>query len=129
MATLDDIEQYLIRLDLPYEEIDGGMWVIHDEDHADNIVVYYDDPLVMFRVKLMELPQGDHTALFRTLLEFNETELVHGAFALEEQNVVVGDTRQVINLDFNEFQASVDSLTLAITQLYPRLAKFHHTEA
>ena len=59
MATVEDVEGYLIRMDQPFEELDDGLWVIHDEyDHIDNIVISYADPLVLFRVKLMELPAG-----------------------------------------------------------------------
>ena len=79
MATMEDVEGYLIRMDQPFEELDEGLWVIHDEyDHIDNIVISYADPLVIFRVKLMELPEGDNTELFRLLLQYNTTELLHG---------------------------------------------------
>lgn len=125
MATPEDVESYLIRMDLPYEELDEGIWVIHDEyDHIENIVVHFADPLVIFRVKLMELPEADNTELFRMLLEFNTSEVVHGAYGLEGNSVVVMDTREAVNMDFNEFQASVDSLTLAIAQHYPKLSAF-----
>ena len=104
MATAEDVEGYLIRMDQPFEELDDGLWVIHDEyDHIDNIVISYADPLVIFRVKLMELPAGDNTELFRLLLEYNTTELLHGAYGLEGSNVVVTDTREAVNMDFNEF--------------------------
>jgi hypothetical protein len=125
MATMEDVEGYLIRMDQPFEELDDGLWVIHDEyDHIDNIVISYADPLVLFRVKLMELPAGDNTELFRLLLEYNTTDLLHGAYGLEGNNIVVTDTREAVNMDFNEFQASVDSLALAIAEHYPKLSAF-----
>ncbi len=125
MATVEDVEGYLIRMDLPYEELGDGIWVIHDEyDYIDNIVIYYADPLVIFRVKLMEVPAGDNAELFRLLLEYNTTDIVHGAYGLEGNNIVVMDTREAVNMDFNEFQASIDSLTLAIAQHYPKLSAF-----
>ena len=139
MATMEDVEGYLIRMDQPFEELDEGLWVIHDEyDHIDNIVISYtgndDDPveqveataLVIFRVKLMELPEGDNTELFRLLLQYNTTELLHGAYGLEGNNIVVTDTREAVNMDFNEFQASVDSLALAIAEHYPKLSGFRN---
>ena len=127
MATMEDVEGYLIRMDQPFEELDEGLWVIHDEyDHIDNIVISYADPLVIFRVKLMELPEGDNTELFRLLLQYNTTELLHGAYGLEGSNIVVTDTREAVNMDFNEFQASVDSLALAIAEHYPKLSGFRN---
>lgn len=128
MATTEDVENYLIRMDLPFEELGDGLWVIHDEyDHIDNIVVHYAEPLVIFRVKLMELPVGNNTELFRLLLEYNTSEMVHGAYGLEGSAVVVMDTREAENMDFNEFQASVDSLTLAIAEHYSTLSAFRKT--
>jgi hypothetical protein len=80
--------------------------------------------MVVFRVKLMDLPTETNTDLLRKLLELNATEMVAGAYGIEGKSVVCVDTLQAENLDFNEFQASIDALTLAITTHYPMLAKF-----
>lgn len=124
--TIEDIDNYLIKLDMPYEEIGKGMWVIHDQyDHIDNIVVAFTPPVVVFRVKVMELPKGsDQEGLLRELLELNASEMVAGAYGLEDNNIVITDTLQAENLDYNEFQASVDAITLALSNHYPRLAKY-----
>jgi hypothetical protein len=55
--TIEDFNSYLNQLDLPFEEVKPGMWVIHDEeDKVDNIFVTFSDPLVVFRVKIMDAP-------------------------------------------------------------------------
>ncbi|GMV41509.1 MAG: hypothetical protein AMXMBFR64_32250 [Myxococcales bacterium] len=121
MATREDIESYIVRLGMPYEEVDTGLWIIHDEhDGIDNLVIHFAPPVAVFRVKLMDL-DGDHPALYRRLLELNASDMVSGAYGIENNSVVCVESLQVENLDFNEFQAAVDSLSLAITDHYETL--------
>lgn len=123
--TTEKIEAYLIEAEYPFEQVQEGMWLLHDEmDFIENIVVLYNDPVVTFRVKLMEAPAQGRLELFRRLLELNATSMVAGAFGLEENAIVIVDTLQSENLDFNEFQASVDSIALAIREHYEELRSF-----
>jgi hypothetical protein len=117
------IEAYIIEMGLPFEQVQDGMWLIHDEvDYIDNIVVFHSLPVLTFRVKLIDAPQEKvQPSLYRRLLELNATGMVAGAFALEDDSVVIVDTIQSTNLDSNEFQASIDSITLAIREHYSEL--------
>jgi len=125
------IEGYLVRTGVPYDAPDEGMWVLHDDvDQVDNIVINLAPPVVMFRVKLMDLPKDDteRARLCQTLLELNATSMIAGAYALEGNAVVAVETLQSENLDFNEFQAAIDGLTMAVTEHYETLRSFHHPE-
>lgn len=127
MATVEDIEGYLIQMGVPFEQIARNTWMIHDEyDLIDNIIVSLNDPVVLFQVKLMDIPGDcDRLRLYETLLRLNTTDMMHGAYGLDGDAVVATDTLQAENLDFNEFQASVDSLSLCISDHYKKLAEFH----
>ena len=119
MATKETIEKYLIRFDEPFEEIGDGMWVIRDDfDNIDDIVVWFDEPLIVFRVKLFELPEGNNEKLYRFMLERNSL-LTHGAYAIEGNSVVIVDTLETENLDYNEFEGSVNALAMEIVEHYP----------
>jgi hypothetical protein len=72
----------------------------------------------------MEIPQKKREEFFKLLLEFNAMSMIHGAYGIEEDNVVLIDTLQSEHLDFSEFQASLDALLLASTQDYQRLKAF-----
>jgi hypothetical protein len=125
--TIDDMNSYLNQLDMPYDEIKEGTWVIHDhDDKIENIVVSFTGPIVVFRVKVMDAPadKDQRAKLCEKLLELNATDMVAGAYGLEGNAVVWTDTLQSENLDYNEFQASVDALSLSISQHYPELSKF-----
>jgi hypothetical protein len=40
---------------------------------------------------------------------------VHGAYGLEENEVILTDALEIENLDYTEFLASLESLALAVT--------------
>lgn len=121
MRTHDEIEGFLIELELPYERLDDGMWVLHDaESHMQNIVAYVTDTILNFRVKLFDLPEKTDT-LFRTLLELNASEMVHGAYGIEKNAVVISGALELENLDINEVQAAIDSFAVAISTHHAQL--------
>lgn len=122
MIDNDHIETYLNRLGTPYDEIEEGFWVIRDEDGQ--IVVRHDPPVIVFRAKLADVPKNGREALFQRLLKLNATEMISGAYGLEDDSIVIVASLQSENLDFNEFQAAVDSLTLAMTTHAPELKRF-----
>jgi hypothetical protein len=80
--------------------------------------------VVVFRVKLMEIPRHNREELFRTLLELNASEMMHGAYGVEGEAVVISDALQLENCDYNEFSATIDDITLAVASHHARLSKF-----
>jgi len=123
----EQIENHLIESEFPFEEVDDGFWLIHDEfDQIDTIVVYHSPPVVTFRVKLLDVPDLEadkRLKLFQKLLELNATSMVAGAYGLEDDSVVAIDSLQAENLDFNEFRAAIDSMALAIREHYRPLRR------
>lgn len=124
----DRIEGFILELGLPFEQLKEGLWLIHDEiDYIDNIVVYHSPPVLTFRVKLVEIPDEDiRPHLYKRLLQLNASSMIAGAFGLEDDSVVIVDTIQSENLDENEFQAAIDSITLAIREHYEELSSIIH---
>jgi hypothetical protein len=124
MITREDFDDFLLRLGVDYEELDDGLWVIRG-DEATSVVVSYSPPLVLLRLKVMELPpQSDDarcTALYRRLLELNATDIVHGSYGIEGNEVVLSDALDLEDLDFGELRSSYESLALAATSHTPKL--------
>jgi hypothetical protein len=123
MKSVEDIESYLLRVGVPYERINPGFWVLKLDGH-ENLAVSIAGPVVAFRLKVMDVPDASREALYRTLLGLNTNEMVHGAFGLEGDSVVIVHALELENLDFNEFQAVIDDMTMAIAKHYPYLSKF-----
>ncbi len=129
MVTREDVESYLLRMELEVEEIETGMWVVHAPDEGTRMVVHYSPPLVVLRTKVLDVPAGDParcTDLYRRLLELNATDLVHGAYGIEADDIILSDSLELENLDFNEFQASVDSMQLAVASHLESLSPFRN---
>lgn len=118
---------FFTELGLVHKEIQEGMWLVQDASGiVENIVVHHVDPVVAFRVKIMEVPpQRNNEDLFRELLTLNASEMIHGAYALEGDSIVAVDTLQSATLDLGEVQGTIDSLSLAVTTHLPRLARYH----
>jgi len=123
MKGRQDIESYLLRLGTPYEAIGEEMWNLHVQEDQ-NLVVSLADTLVVFRLKVMETPQANRESFFETLLKLNTTEMMHGAFGLENGAVVIVAALALENLDFNEFQSSIDDIAMSVGKLYPTLSRF-----
>lgn len=126
MVTRDDVESFLLRSGLESEEVEDGMWLVGGADGGAPLVVHFSPPLVVFRLKVMDVPADERqcSALFRKLLQLNATDLVHAAYALEEGDVILTESLEAENLDFNEFQATVDSFQMALASHLEALAPY-----
>lgn len=124
MVSREDIEGFLIRMDLDYDEVDEGMFLAHGDNGGAGVVVHHSDPVLVLRLKMMDLPAEPEerlTGLYRTLLELNATDIVHGAYGIEEGELILTDTLELENLDFTELQASIESLQLAASSHMGRI--------
>jgi len=113
MVTREDLESFLIRMDMDWDEVDEGMFLV--QSPSGGVVVHFSDPVLLVRLKVMDLPNGDSdlAELYRALLELNATDIVHGAYGIEDGELILTDTLELQNLDFEELQASVESLQFA----------------
>jgi len=125
MRSAEDIESYLIKMQLAYEAPKPGLWVIKGAGgEIENFVISLSGPIVVFRIKVMDIPPANREDLFKTLLELNASDMIHGAYGLEGDHVILTDCLQLENLDYNEFQATFDDMTMALANHYQRLSKF-----
>jgi hypothetical protein len=114
MVTREDLESFLIRMDVDYQEVDEGMYLVRSRNGGPPVVAHHSPPLLLLRMKVMDLPAGEgKIELYRTLLELNATDVVHGAYGIEDGELILSDTLELETLDFLEFQASVESMQLA----------------
>jgi hypothetical protein len=120
MKSAEDVESYLLRMDVAHETVKPGIWVVKTDGSP--LVVSLAGPVVAFRLKVMELPRTGREELYRTLLGLNTTEMVHGAFGLEGDSVVIVHALELENLDLNELQAVIDDMSMAVAKHQSTLA-------
>ena len=120
------IEQYLIDLMYTYQQIDKNIWLLDDEDHSlQSVVIMHADPLVVIRAEIMDVPSNNISKLYTKLLELNGTDLIHGAYALGNgKKIILIDSLLYDTMDYDDFRATLDSFSLALTQHYPILSKY-----
>jgi hypothetical protein len=128
MITREDIQAWLDRIEAgaaAVEELEPNIWRVRMTEGAE-VVVHYAPPVVILRVRVMELPASEprRGELFRQLLELNARELVHGSYGLEGDHIVLTDALELANLDYNEFEASFDSIALALATHLGALAPY-----
>lgn len=126
MSSVDNLDSHFIQTELPHEQIGHNTWVITPETaHPAQIAVSADDPIVLFSLEVFTLggQEEDHEGLFRQLLELN-SELLHSSYSLQGDKVVLSGAQQLENLDFNEFQAMIDDMCMALDNHWDKLAKW-----
>ena len=130
MVTREDIETFLDRLSsdgASHAELEPGLWIVRPGGAIDfDVVVTHNPPVVLLRVKVMPLPANaaELAALSRRLLELNATDLLHGSYGIDREDVVLTEALELAHLDYEEFLASYESMTLSLTSHLRELAAF-----
>ena len=122
MLNKEDIEGFLDKLgaeEASYKEVEPGLWIVKPGGALDfDVVVHYSPPVALLRVKVMELPKDkvQLADLSRRLLELNASDLVHGSYGIEQNSnsIVLTEALELEHLDFEEFLAAYESMTLAL---------------
>lgn len=125
MAGLSKVESYLIDLDVSYQEAAPNAFFVNDEIRGlPGVAITIDEPVVIIRAKVMPLPAKKDLAFYEALLKLNATDLVHGAYGIEGNDVILVDTLEYDNMDKNEFEAALDSIGMALARHYAVLGKY-----
>jgi hypothetical protein len=132
MLNKEDIEAFLDRLDAEessYKEVEPGLWILKPGGALDfDVVVHYSPPVVVLRVKVMELPKDkvQLADLSRRLLELNASDLVHGSYGIEQNSnsIVLTEALELEHLDYEEFLAAYESMTLALASHLREIGSF-----
>jgi hypothetical protein len=125
--SMEKVKNYLFELgfSVSSENSNEELVVIDDEEKAiKNLIIDCEDPILVIEQIIMEVP-GKAEDFFKRLLQINRS-LVHGAFVLDEdgKNVIFRDTLQLENLDKNELEGSINSLSLALAENADELISF-----
>jgi hypothetical protein len=134
MVTREDVESFLDRLSAEgasYSELEPGMWLVKPGGALDtSVVVHHSPPVLLLRVKVMDLPKDERAlaTLSRRLLQLNANDLVHGSYGIEADSVVLTEALELSHLDYEEFLASYEGMTLALASHLRELAPYREAE-
>ncbi|MBI9061477.1 MAG: hypothetical protein JEZ14_05780 [Marinilabiliaceae bacterium] len=120
------VKDYLLELncEIVSENEEDGMFVVNKEEEGiKNLVLGCADPLLLMEQFIFEM-NHDSLNVFKQLLMKNR-DIVHGAFVLDEtgRKVIFRDTLQMENLDLNEVEGSINSLSLLLSEYGEEIIK------
>lgn len=124
------VRDYILELGFQIDYIDeeDGVIVISDEESGiTKLVLGISDPLLILEQYLFTI-KNDSAEVYKGLLQKNR-DIIHGAFVLDDsgKKVLFRDTLQLENLDLNELEGSLNSLSLLLSEYTDELIKYSHT--
>ncbi len=130
MAVVDNetIDSYLIQMDMAAEVLREGIWRVDDKsDDVPPVFISHEPPIIYVRLKVMDLPKTGREAVYQKLLEYNASGIAFGAYAIQNDEVLLLDTLRSDSVDMKELQASIESLLLAAQEHYRELQALLNT--
>jgi len=123
----EKVKDYLLDLDydITIQDVEDEVLVIQDEDSGiNNLVLAVADPILIVEQSIFEL-KSDSSDVYKKLLQKNR-DIVHGAFALDDdgKKVLFRDTLELENLDLNEIEGSLNSLSLLLSEFSHEIIAF-----
>ncbi len=123
MRSVKDVEAYLDRMNRAYQSAPGTTetFLVSSGENYPPVAVRVDPPLVVLRVRIGNVPD-EPLPLFRKMLELNARELVHSSYGVDDGAITLSSALELENLDYNELEAALDEIDLALAQQVPALA-------
>lgn len=121
------VKNYLneLELEIKYESKQDCVFIVSNEqDGIVNLIICVAYPIVIFEQYLFEV-KPDAYPVFKELLQKNR-DIIHGAFVLDDtgRKVIFRDSLQLENLDQNEFGATLNSLSLLLSEYSEQIINF-----
>jgi len=121
MRSNKDVESYLLRMGRPFQEADDGTFLVSVESVT--VAVKVAPPLVLSRCEIGALPPSGkgREPLYEHLLRLNAGALVHGAYGIDGDRIILAAALELENLDYNELDAILAEMDLALVQQLPKI--------
>ena len=128
--NVEDVETFLLRLNRMFDLHDDAFIVSSGVD-GPPICIMVSEPIVVVRVDIGPLPEDRdlQNKVCRRLLEHNGADLVHSAYALEGNKIILSSGLPLENLDQNELAAALSDIDLALARQVGALNRLAKGEA
>jgi len=115
-----------LGLEIVNQDADEEIIVVSNEDKGIyNLVVDCEFPILILEQLIYDIKVVSESH-FKRLLQMNRN-LIHGAFVINEEGtqVIFRDTLQLENLDFNEFEGTINALSLGLAEFSSELLQLN----
>ncbi|MDW5288020.1 molecular chaperone Tir [Formosa sp. PL04] len=114
-----------LNFNITRENLDDGLMVIQKENSGiRNLIIGVAPPILIMEQFIFKI-NNQSEKIFKSLLQKNR-DIVHGAFVLDDsgEKVIYRDTLQVENMDLNELEGSLNSLSLLMSEYSDKIIEF-----
>jgi hypothetical protein len=108
---------HMLGLDIVQQNDNKDLIVVTNEDKGIfNLILDCEDTFLIFEQLIYDIQNPSEKHYLR-LLQMNRN-LIHGAFVVDEEgkHVIFRDTLQIENLDFNEFESTINALSFGLAE-------------
>lgn len=120
-------KDFLLELNfhISREDAKNNVLVVQKENHGiRNLILGIAPPILIMEQYIFKV-SNQSEKVFKNLLQKNR-DVIHGAFVLDDsgEKVIFRDTLQIENLDINELEGSLNSLSLLMSEFSDRIIEF-----
>ena len=114
-----------MQLEIKHENQKEGIFIVSNESEGIfHLIICVASPIVIFEQFIFEIKEeGNH--VYKALLQKNR-DIIHGAFVLDDsgRKVIFRDSLQIENLNQNEFEATLNSLSVLLSEYSEQIINF-----
>lgn len=121
------VKDYLLKLNysiIEENKADDILMISQETEGIKNMILGVAPPILIMEQHIFDIKKQNE-AIYLSLLKKNR-DIVHGAFVLDEtgEKVIFRDTLQIENLDLNELEGSLNSLSLLLSEYSENIINF-----
>lgn len=123
IRSSDDLEAQLGRLGRRFERTPDGTFIVAIGPNQPPAALLLVPPVLVIQVAIGEAPRdlAQAAPIYKKLLELNASALLHSAFGLENDQIVLAAALELDNLDLNELEAVLADIDVALGEHVPVL--------
>ena len=114
-----------LQLEIKHENQKEGIFIVSNESEGIfHLIICVAPPIVIFEQYIFDIKE-EGPQVYKSLLQKNR-DIIHGAFVLDDtgRKVIFRDSLQVDSLSQNEFGATLNSLSVLLSEYSEQIINF-----